>query len=242
MTYRVRRIRPGENVVSLDEEIHSENTRFVFLSTRTGKEESPKMLFYNEADMLEDQVLFPEELTEDPSKAMYRELRGGMSKLEMEGFDFGKFVHDVDSDLDEFDHELEEYEDTFIDDHAHEDDDDSDEEDDDHYAPEDSKSELAEDSPRESQLVELMASLGMTNTTDGLQKQTGALSGCKEPMEGTALDRYGPSKEVQTYLDNWVLSESSYYDDPPVHEHFLDFIDREKATGKRPTRCQMVLT
>jgi len=197
--------------------------------------------------MLEDQILFPEELLEDPSKAPYRKLTGGISKLEMEGFDIERFVHDVGSDLDEFDREHEEYEDIFIDDHEHEDDDDEGEDEDededevDHYAIEDSKNEHAEDSQLDSQLIKIMTSLGITDTADSYEKQTRSLSVSRDPKESTALERYVPSKEVQIYIDNWVNSESSYYDDLPMYEQFLDFTDREKATSENLMRCQMVL-
>lgn len=233
-SHRVRKLRPGETLLSLDGQIHSDETRFVFANAATGREESPNKLFYNQADMLEDQVLFPEESQEDPSKAPFREPTGGLSKFENEGINFGRFVLDLDSDLDEFDREHEQYEDTYIDDHEHdeEDEDDEDEDDnelneDDDFAMEDTKNGHADDSL----LAKALSSLGIRAAAKGASKA---------PEERTALERHVPSKELQTYIDNWVNSKSSYYDDLPMVDQFQDFMDREKAAGKKAMWCQMV--
>jgi hypothetical protein len=244
-SHRVRKLKPGETLLSLDGQIHSDETRFVFANATTGQEESPNKLFYNQADMLEDQVLFPEESQEDPSKAPFREPTGGLSKFENEGINFGRFVLDLDSDLDEFDREHEQYEDTYIDDHEHdeehededgedEDDEDDDEDEDDNELSEDDDSAM-EDSKNghadNSLLAKALSSLGI---------RAAAKAASKAPEERTALERHVPSKELQTYIDNWVNSKSSYYDDLPMVDQFQDFMDREKAAGKKAMWCQMV--
>ena len=52
-------------------------------NTRTSEaciaEETPASLFYNEVDVLEDAILFPEEVAEGKSKALYK---GKTSELE----------------------------------------------------------------------------------------------------------------------------------------------------------------
>lgn len=232
--------------MSLDGKIRSDDTSFVFGGTETGEEEAPNRLFYNEADMLEDQVLFPEELHEDPSKAPFRKPTGGMLKLEREGLDFERFVLDVDSDLDEFDREHAEYEDAFINDHEHEEDEDEDgegerleeeeeleeEEVGDHRALEETIHELAQSS----QPVKAMSSLGVRSTADSHEKQTQSSSASEGTERITSLERCLPSKEVQAYLDTWVNTEASYYDDLPMLDQFHDFMDREKAAGKGNVR------
>ncbi|MCJ1287642.1 hypothetical protein MMC26_006994 [Xylographa opegraphella] len=60
---RVRKIKPGEDVVGLYDEIQMKERNV----TRTDAQQ-PKNLFYDEADALEDQVLFPEEFGDNQSK------------------------------------------------------------------------------------------------------------------------------------------------------------------------------
>ena len=81
-SYRIREIKNGEDVPSIYDDIHNEKeTNFVF--ARLGKPAStelPKRFFYDEADMLEDSVLFPTEQQGDFSKATVTNLLQNLSE------------------------------------------------------------------------------------------------------------------------------------------------------------------
>ncbi len=75
VTFRTRDIKPGEDVESIWDEIerrpgHVLNPRGETLETQIA-EDFPQHVFYNEADVLEDAVLFPEEMAEKRSKSLY---------------------------------------------------------------------------------------------------------------------------------------------------------------------------
>jgi len=104
-THRARDIKPGEDVMSIYDEIHSKSTRFMFRDINKlgdfrgeANDEPPRDYFYTEADALEDQVLFPDEHEEHPSKVPFRELTNALHKFEHEGPSFDRFIFELDSD------------------------------------------------------------------------------------------------------------------------------------------------
>jgi hypothetical protein len=100
-TWRIRDLKPRDDVDSLYDELCAPTTRFVFAKTELANFMArapidaatlPRQLWYNEADALEDQILFPEEFTAngiDPLKVGKLE---PLPKWEEEGFSFKKFV------------------------------------------------------------------------------------------------------------------------------------------------------
>jgi hypothetical protein len=105
-THRVRDIKPGDGNESIYDCIHHERTQFYYGSLemdgvthkRTMEANAfPKHLWYNDADALEDEILFPEERDGklDPLAV------GKVEPIriwEDEGFSFKKFVEGWDSD------------------------------------------------------------------------------------------------------------------------------------------------
>ena len=90
---RVRKIKPDEAIASLYDKIHDGRTKFHFGDGTRTDAEPPKGVFYNEADALEDQVLFPEELDAKQSKPLvFREPAHRLHKFEHGGPDMHKFV------------------------------------------------------------------------------------------------------------------------------------------------------
>jgi len=117
VTYRVRDIKLGEDIPSVWDSLHAEGLQFFYGELTDDINESmkrvmdnpnkfPRNLFYNEADALEDEILFPEERAAenlDPSQI------GKIEPLrvwEEEGFSLRKFIegrdwYSEDSDDDE---------------------------------------------------------------------------------------------------------------------------------------------
>ncbi|KAK2771436.1 hypothetical protein FQN52_000501 [Onygenales sp. PD_12] len=101
ITGRVRDIKPDEQVDSLYDMYESEDTVFRFISTEgtivTGL---PRRLQYNEADILEDAILFPEDSTGKGSSGRLKELTNELSLLEKGRIKhFAEaFAYDLDTD------------------------------------------------------------------------------------------------------------------------------------------------
>ncbi|MCJ1417711.1 hypothetical protein MMC32_004056 [Xylographa parallela] len=90
---RVRKIKPDEAIASLYDEIHDGRTKFHFGDGTRTDAEPPKDVFYNEADALEDQILFPEELDAKQSKPLvFRAPTHRLHKFEHGGPDMHKFA------------------------------------------------------------------------------------------------------------------------------------------------------
>lgn len=100
-SHRVREIKAEEEAESIYDEIQHEDSRFQIRGQNMEiMENPPKFLFYNDADALEDRVLFPEEtIGEENGFAVGAEMNK-MEKLEYEAPDFKRFVHDLDTDED----------------------------------------------------------------------------------------------------------------------------------------------
>ena len=95
---RVREIRTGENVESIYDTIHDERTKFmVFDENRRPIENTPKHIFYDENDEIEDRVLFPEEHLEHGTDIAVGE-SSLVHDLEKRPPDIKRFVYDLDTD------------------------------------------------------------------------------------------------------------------------------------------------
>jgi hypothetical protein len=113
-THRVRDLRPGEDVQSIYDEINHKDTRF-FHTKHNPKDQTmrktisdtaisaPRNFFYNGADVLEDEILFPEEKNEKISNPSNVRNLNAMQKWEGDNFSMGKWVEgNWDSDWTEF--------------------------------------------------------------------------------------------------------------------------------------------
>ena len=100
---RVREIQPGEKIDSIYDDIHHEGSRFIYHDTsKKEHSEPPAHLFYNQADVLQDQILFPDEYVEDSSKASVGEPANSLVRLE-NGPVIERFIYDLDTDDEDFD-------------------------------------------------------------------------------------------------------------------------------------------
>lgn len=99
-SFRVREIRANEDSVkSILDNIHSGDTFFkLFNEQRQPLEKEPKDLFYNEADALEDKILFAEENVGSGLGLLARGDTNKLHKLEFEGPDMERFIYDLDTD------------------------------------------------------------------------------------------------------------------------------------------------
>jgi hypothetical protein len=87
---RTRQIKPGENVKSLWDTVADERSEFrlfdigikkVTMRKDTEIVELPYM-FYNEANEVDDAILFPDELTSSKKSVVFREIRNGIANIE----------------------------------------------------------------------------------------------------------------------------------------------------------------
>ncbi|PTB63083.1 hypothetical protein BBK36DRAFT_1182780 [Trichoderma citrinoviride] len=89
-TMRTRKINPGEDVQSLWDTVTDEAVEFCLfdvkdekVTCRTTRElASSPYLFYNQANVVEDEVLFPDELVNPRDKVPFREIRNAITRLE----------------------------------------------------------------------------------------------------------------------------------------------------------------
>jgi hypothetical protein len=97
---RVREIRANEDAVkSIYDTICDEETQFRFYNElREPVESIPKHVFYNEADALEDKILFAEEEVGPNLGLLAGEPKNSMTTLENQGPDMMRFVYDLDTD------------------------------------------------------------------------------------------------------------------------------------------------
>ncbi|KAH6603838.1 mfs allantoate [Trichoderma cornu-damae] len=89
-TMRTRKIKPGEEVVSLWDTVMGDDVEFrlfdikgesVTVRTPTDLATSPYM-FYNQANVVEDEVLFPDELMSNRQSVPFRRVRNGVDRIE----------------------------------------------------------------------------------------------------------------------------------------------------------------
>ncbi|KAL6882312.1 hypothetical protein HDV57DRAFT_509473 [Trichoderma longibrachiatum] len=89
-TMRTRKINPGEQVESLWDVVAGDAVEFCLFDVKDGKVNcrttrelaSSPYLFYNKANVAEDEVLFPDELVSPRDKVPFREIRNAINRLE----------------------------------------------------------------------------------------------------------------------------------------------------------------
>lgn len=99
-SFRVREIRANEDSAkSIFDDIQSGDTFFkLFNEQQQPLEKIPKDLFYNEADALEDKILFAEEDVGPGLGLLAGRDTNKLAKLEFEGPSMARFVYDLDTD------------------------------------------------------------------------------------------------------------------------------------------------
>jgi hypothetical protein len=201
---RVREIRANEDAVeSIYDVIHHEETQFkLFNERREPIENIPKDLFYNEADAIEDKILFAEEEV-GPSLGL---LSGGevnsLNKLESTIPDMKRFVYDLDTD------------DELPDDEAHGE----------HTC---GKSSESEDDWEEDDFDSDSAHDGVTKEKSTNDQVTEEQSANDEAMDGK-IDT-AEVKVFARYLKRHAKSNLDPSDN--MHEQFGQFIRREACKG-----------
>ena len=80
-TQRVHKVKDKDEKESLYNVINSESSTFVYRDSDANPTEPPRHIFYNEADALEDQILFPE-AHEDPSSVPFHQWTDGLHQYE----------------------------------------------------------------------------------------------------------------------------------------------------------------
>ena len=102
-THRLRDIKPGEVVDSVFDDAHSDRVRFGFRDQNArlnNENQAPRWLFYNDVDVLEDQILFPNESLDDKQVTTpgIGEVTSALDKLEVNGPNWYRFICDLDTD------------------------------------------------------------------------------------------------------------------------------------------------
>ncbi|PGH06359.1 hypothetical protein GX51_02369 [Blastomyces parvus] len=100
-TYRIRDIKPGEQAESVHDAYEREDTIFRFRTSKgklgTGL---PNQMKYNEADALEDAILFPEEFTGEATSNRMQAMRNNLTDFEQGRIKnyVKRFAYDLESD------------------------------------------------------------------------------------------------------------------------------------------------
>ncbi|VUC25117.1 unnamed protein product [Clonostachys rosea] len=90
-TKRTRKIKPGEDVQSIWDLVHSDSSEFILcqlnednevVTTKGDELAKRSYLFYNEGNVLEDAVLFPEEMVPKKRNMPFREMKNSIDRLE----------------------------------------------------------------------------------------------------------------------------------------------------------------
>lgn len=117
-TFRTRDIKPGEDVKSIWDEIRRGRGCVLNPDGTTLKsqivDDPDKSKFYNKADMLEDTVLFPEELSGKTAVALYKGTRTELNGFLSSGPDWVRFINDLDTDEESDDDESSEEDDGLL--------------------------------------------------------------------------------------------------------------------------------
>ncbi|MCJ1457569.1 hypothetical protein MMC28_007937 [Mycoblastus sanguinarius] len=107
ITFRTRDIKPGEQVNSIWDEVLRGQSRMINTEGKTLESQLAEDLheskFYNEADAVEDAVLFPEEISKGELNALskvslFKGLTNPVHDLGKEGPDMHRFIEDLDTD------------------------------------------------------------------------------------------------------------------------------------------------
>ncbi|KAK2803520.1 hypothetical protein FQN50_006955 [Emmonsiellopsis sp. PD_5] len=216
ITGRVRDIKPDEQVDSLYDVYNSEDTVFRFRSTKgTIVTDLPRQLQYNEADISEDGILFPEDSTGKGSSGRPKEVTNELTLFEKGRIkNFAEaFAYDLDTD--------EEYNsDDWASDTDYEEEDwtESDfSETNSQHEGEDVKSEDTNHKPQDDEIQE---------ATDGL------LDKGRSPVLDQLLQVLDDSQKI---FDEFGPGHNDDMNDGDLEPEFMEFLDRHKARGGVPS-------
>ena len=102
VTLRARDIKPGEQVDSIWDTIQKGRMSSWLLEDNKQKptevHEPDVSKFYNEADVLEDAILFPEQTASGTVGGLFRGHETAMQDFMSKGPDWERFIHDLDTD------------------------------------------------------------------------------------------------------------------------------------------------
>lgn len=93
-TMRTRKINAGEDVESIWDTVTGEQVEFRVFNIQEGQMTSKSTrelgsspyLFYNDANVVEDEILFPDEVDSNKKSVPFREIRNGISRIETPNF------------------------------------------------------------------------------------------------------------------------------------------------------------
>jgi hypothetical protein len=218
VTHRVHDIKPGEDVPSIWDSLHAEGLQFFYGELTDDTNESmkrvmdnpnkfPRNLFYNEADALEDEILFPEERVAenlDPSQIGKIE---PLRAWEEEGFSLRKFIEGRDWYSE-----------------------DSDEEDD---KDDESGEEEDGDEEWEDEMTSSMDEMDLALEEARLNKTTPPI----KPEEFIQKLGFSEElKEAMAKLEIKEDQDRDIMDPKNMEADFMSFLDKEKARSKFLTR------
>lgn len=223
MTFRARDIKPGEQVDSIWDTIQKGRMSSWNVNDKTKEPteyHKPDLSkFYNEADVLEDAILFPEQATSGTVGGLFRGHETSMQDFMSKGPDWARFIQDLDTD--------EEYEasdaetEYVLEDESHDE-----ESDDEEFDEEDSNEEVGK------RLVK------------GTHSHESDHSSCGDiDKEASPSDRQiariplitEEEKQDLALMKKWKPPKSDRED---VEKAFYTFLDREKSKGKPPGLCE----
>lgn len=207
-TRRVRDIKPGEQVQSLWDVLHSPETKFMVTTEGEGSDfrpQQPTLIMYNESDAREDEVLFPEELQEGQIDATVRDqFAQKMHALENEGPSLARFIYDLDTDEDFTDDEAEQESKQYEEDYLS-----------------DVLLDVSDSSENEYEDEELTNDLADMEMSPDAQKMLEIIRGGKENVP-----------EMMERLKNLMTPRPLREADEVVKEDIDIFIDRQRAASK----------
>lgn len=207
MTLRARDIKPGEEVDSIWDTIQKGRMSSWNINNNTREpteyEEPDLSKFYNEADVREEAILFPEQAASGTVGGLFRGHETSMQDFMSKGPDWTRFIQDLDTD--------EEYEGSdaeteyVLEDESHGEESDASSQDDEHLAK---GSHDSEDSSWED----------IDNEAGPSDRQVIRISSITEE-----------EKQDLALMKNWKSPKSQKED---VEKEFFTFLDREKSKGK----------
>lgn len=105
MTFRARDIKPGEEVDSIWDTIQKGRMSSWNVDNKTQEpteyREPDLSKFYNEADVLEDAILFPEQAASGNVGGLFHGHETSMQEFMSKGPDWTRFINDLDTDEDD---------------------------------------------------------------------------------------------------------------------------------------------
>ncbi len=212
MTLRARDIKPDEEVDSIWDTIQKGRMSSWNIDNNTREptdfEEPDLSKFYNEADVREDAILFPEQATSGTVGGLFRGHETSMQDFMSNGPDWARFIQDLDTD--------EEYEGSdaeteyVLENESH------DEESDESYE-EDDDERLVNGNQRSRESDH--------SSWEDVDNEDGSSDGQIMRMPSITEEQ----QQILALLKNWKSPKSQKED---VEKSFFTFLDREKSKGK----------